>query len=413
MTGSIETQVRQWIDDYVAAQLQHDQVVALANRLNATIMELVPDVADDELRRDLHASTIAQLRLFLAGLSNNVIPTQPPDEAHALARTLARRGHDLRVLMRVYQAGQHAANEYLMERAASENLPPELERALVRRLLDSATAVLGAALEKLVDTYTEERDIGFRGTLIRRAETVRSVLSGGALDLEAASRQLGYRLSGKHIACVLWSDANFGEGDVAGILERVANRIALSISGVRPMTVPSGAHGLWAWIPVDKTPDLRALSTTNPGPEEAAVRVAFGGWATGVDGFRRSHREALAARQVAQSTASTHWLTDYLDVELIHLVAADPDGMRALISRELSGIAGRDPSSERLRATLSAYLDHHCSASAAAQALGIHKNTVRYRMQRIEELLGHSIDAHRLSIEVALACFRAYPRTVP
>ena len=47
-------------------------------------------------------------------------------------------------------------------------------------------------------------------------------------------------------------------------------------------------------------------------------------------------------------------------------------------------------------------------AILAARELGVHKNTVRYRIQRIEELLGHDIDSRRLQIEVALECVRVF-----
>ena len=38
----------------------------------------------------------------------------------------------------------------------------------------------------------------------------------------------------------------------------------------------------------------------------------------------------------------------------------------------------------------------------------MHKNTVRYRIQRIEELLGHPIEARSLPLEIALACVATY-----
>jgi len=41
--------------------------------------------------------------------------------------------------------------------------------------------------------------------------------------------------------------------------------------------------------------------------------------------------------------------------------------------------------------TLAEYLDHDCRAEATAAALGVHRNTVKYRLRRIRELSGHDL----------------------
>lgn len=58
-----------------------------------------------------------------------------------------------------------------------------------------------------------------------------------------------------------------------------------------------------------------------------------------------------------------------------------------------------------LRATARAYLRAHGEVSAAAAALRIHPNTLRYRLRRIESVLGISLNdpADRLLLELQLA----------
>ncbi|NKS55613.1 Fis family transcriptional regulator, partial [Rhodococcus hoagii] len=101
-------------------------------------------------------------------------------------------------------------------------------------------------------------------------------------------------------------------------------------------------------------------------------------------------------------------VTSYTHVELVSMLSADPDAMRALVARELAGFLGEDAASERLRDTLRAVMNCHGNHEAAARRLGIHKNTVRYRMQRAEEILGGDILARRLKLELALECFEAF-----
>jgi DNA-binding PucR family transcriptional regulator len=70
-------------------------------------------------------------------------------------------------------------------------------------------------------------------------------------------------------------------------------------------------------------------------------------------------------------------------------------------------MAGRDANSARLRETLHAYSTSHRSPEATAKLLGVHKNTVRYRI-RVEELPGYPIEQRSLPLEIALACVATY-----
>jgi len=64
-----------------------------------------------------------------------------------------------------------------------------------------------------------------------------------------------------------------------------------------------------------------------------------------------------------------------------------------------------------LLATVEAWLDAGGSATAAGQALFCHPNTVRYRLRRVEELTGRSVDVPRAAAElaVALRALRVFP----
>ena len=53
--------------------------------------------------------------------------------------------------------------------------------------------------------------------------------------------------------------------------------------------------------------------------------------------------------------------------------------------------------------SLAAWLARHGQWDAAAADLGVHRHTLRYRMQRVEELLGRSLDDADLRAELWLA----------
>ena len=64
--------------------------------------------------------------------------------------------------------------------------------------------------------------------------------------------------------------------------------------------------------------------------------------------------------------------------------------------------------SSRLIATLERYLDCHCHIKQTSGRLYIHANTLRYRLSRIQELLGCDINnpVDRLNLTVALKALR-------
>ena len=95
-------------------------------------------------------------------------------------------------------------------------------------------------------------------------------------------------------------------------------------------------------------------------------------------------------------------------MELAALVAGNEAGARRLVERELGGLADPDPALDRLRETVAAFLAHGASVELAAAELFVHKNTVRYRVARAEELLGHPLSQRRTEVAVALACLERF-----
>ncbi len=53
--------------------------------------------------------------------------------------------------------------------------------------------------------------------------------------------------------------------------------------------------------------------------------------------------------------------------------------------------------------TLRAWLDHHGNVPATARALGIHPQTVRYRLRRLRSLFGDSLDDPAVRFELSLS----------
>lgn len=397
-------EAEQWMHRFIADSLSPDRHEYLVDRINAFITDSVAEVAaDHELRRDLEASTREQSRAFLASLIAESAEVHPPAAAHELARAIARKGLDLRVLMHIYRVGQKAIVQYVADTATEQIADPTQTPQALLHLWDSAGEWLNISLEILAETYRQERELGLRGVFARRAETVQEVLRGDVSDPTVLSVRLGYSPLRYNTAAVL-SIENPAREDIdgtIGTLEWGARSIAQAIGSLQLLTVPTGSQRLWAWISTT-APDYRTPTDIASAPSSSTVRVALGNPAPGVDGFRTSHREAQAAHDLQDRVLDRRRLIRFSDVELAHLIEGNPQAAATFVRRELRGLGGADANSAQLRRTLRIFLAHNRSYDAAARQLGVHKNTVRYRIQRAEEHLGHPIETTRLKLELAL-----------
>ncbi|WP_430332979.1 PucR family transcriptional regulator [Rhodococcus sp. ACT016] len=392
-----------WLRTYLTTTLTREQLDAFLDGLEESFTTDVPELASDpELQRDLRVAIRSQLSAFLdaaapAAGGTTVAPVSK--EAHALARTVAQRGLELRVLSQLYHAGHRAMLGFATEFLDKGDLDPRFKLQVLATMWSQTSELLNAMLDELAATYSQERERLLQGAFSSRITTVREILDGGG-DVGGASARLDYSLRRAHTAIVAWVDET---APLTGSLESSVARLA---GHRRHLSVPSGAHGVWAWIAHDDIDDDSL--PMDPSAIPSGVRIAVGEPAKGIDGFRRSHREAQAAQRIAETGKRRNTVTRYADVEVASMLSADPARMQTLMERELPGLLGEDAAAERLRDTLREVLACHGNHESAARRLGVHKNTVRYRMQRVEEILGHDVLSRRLKIELALECFDVF-----
>jgi DNA-binding PucR family transcriptional regulator len=334
----------------------------------------------------------------------NALPTTRPltgDAAPAVlvsvVRVWARRGIDLRGLMRGYRRAQSGFWRYWMADVAARIEDPALRMAVLEHSWDRISAWYEAQIDQLEAIYGEERDRWLRGAQARRAELIRALLAGEVVDREQAGVALGYDLRRMHTALLLWADGD--EPDALAALEEAVRDVAHALGNRATLTLPAGSSALWAWIAADAEPDHAALRAV---ALPAVVRVAVGRPARGAEGFRTSHQDAQLVRRLMALAGHHGQLVGFDEVALACLMASEPDAMRRVVAHELGGLARRDLGAERLRETARVYLECGGNAREAAERLNMHKNTVHYRLARVEELRGRPVGERRLELEIAL-----------
>jgi DNA-binding PucR family transcriptional regulator len=126
--------------------------------------------------------------------------------------------------------------------------------------------------------------------------------------------------------------------------------------------------------------------------------VALGSPADGVDGFRRSHLEALATQRLLMRAHQLR-IASWDSVQLVALLSQDEPRAREFLRHTLGGLADADP---ELRETVRVYLREQSNAPRAAKILFTHRNTILTRIARAERLLPRPLSHNSLEVAVAL-----------
>jgi DNA-binding PucR family transcriptional regulator len=134
-------------------------------------------------------------------------------------------------------------------------------------------------------------------------------------------------------------------------------------------------------------------------PEGAASQLA--------DGLRtatRAHQTMVYPRS-AWGRGNAPVVMRYADAGLEILLMQNDELARTFVAAELGPLAQSTTEAARLRETLDASF-RYGSHVAAAQHLNLHEHTVRNRLHKAEELLGHSLQERRTEVQVAVRLVR-------
>jgi sugar diacid utilization regulator len=171
--------------------------------------------------------------------------------------------------------------------------------------------------------------------------------------------------------------------------------------------VSRGEETVWGWLGGKRrlaVADIERLLQTGAG-----VSLAVGEPGKGVDGWRRTHRQAQAALLVA--LRSRKRLTRYSDVALLAAALRDDVLARWLIETFLSPLDSQRDRGAALRETLRCYFAAGRNVSKVAVELGVKRQTVEQRRQTVEQVLGRELPTCLAEMEAALRLEELGPRS--
>jgi hypothetical protein len=342
-----------------------------------------------ELGRPVKRGVVAALRDSLARIATHTgPPVELPADTHYAAQLWARAGLDVSVLISAcFVASYSFWDEF--ERA-TRTLAPEADRALeAQKRAQRSLALYADRLQQLLrSVYNRERELLTTDLGGRRSLLVSTILAGAM----PRSSELGYELAQHHhVALVAWGA---GAQRRAETLAKQSGRRLLATAG------PDGS--IWAWLgglEAFSSDELLGMIESDLEPGGA---IALGEPGHGVDGFRRSHRQAQQARAAAALRGRPE-ITRYRDVALVALLqTCDATASHAFVEHALSGLLGSDRRSTELRRTLELHLANGQRTGATGEAVGIDRHTVRERLDEIERRLGTPIQPRSGELEAAL-----------
>lgn len=401
-------------------------VVAVADTLSARLAEMTSGMrdylasqiseldGDDALVELMGASIAGNLDNIVHSLRHNipVDRAEPPSAAFEYARRLAQRGVPVSALVRAYRLGQ----KYLLRvtyPATMASGAPEVDAAAYDEIVQRTFDYIDWISQRVVGVYETERDAWLADRNSQRVARVHEILAGETEPGSDTEAVIGYRLRRQHLGVVMWiEEQGTPPGDLAIRFGRVARALSEQVGlGAEPLVIAQDRVCSWAWIPV---PDgfavddrVRLVAAQWDGSVPRPL-IALGSAHRGVAGFRTSHQEALRAYRVARlrDPDDRDPVTGYdSGLGVAALLAADLAETRQWVRATLGDLGRDDAQHRRLRDTLMTFLRNGGSYTATAEAMLMHRNSVRYRITIAERALGRRISSDRQAIELALtAC---------
>jgi sugar diacid utilization regulator/putative methionine-R-sulfoxide reductase with GAF domain len=282
------------------------------------------------------------------------------------------------------------------------------------RALEHGSTVLALELSKERATAEVERRL--------RGDLVEEVLAGGleADEAERIARQaerLGHRLPQRAWVVVLEADDDKTEAALAARGQQ--DRLDGALSGIVRSRLPGAltlvrSSSAVFLVPDEIAPDLAAaeklaaqiLAAAAPVMKPGSASVGIGNIADGVAELARSHLEARQALRLTRRAGGRARIASYRSLGAFRLLleVQSPDALRRFVDELLGPLLDYAQSRDTpLLETLEALSAARWIRRAAARQLGIHINSMTYRVERIESLTGLQLDDPETRVAISIA----------
>lgn len=373
------TGIDSWLSRQTIAAIRAD-LPALADEIVRAIQREVPGYARP-LRGDFGRGIRSGVKVALSRFIGDG-EAESPAVYRSLGYGELSAGRTLDSLQSAYRVGARVAWQRMSQVAASTGAGADTQRQLAEAMFAYIEHIAAESIEGYADAQLAQA-----GDLERRRAALFAVLvSAPAVDgasLAAAAAQAQWSIPAT-LACM-------------AVDSETAAAVVRRLSG----DVLHGGVGDWTCIVV---PEPSRLEDEARAIAQRLEIVACVGPSVAVGEAHVSLRWASLARGLPPVGPGLIVAERRLaDIAL----SASPDIVEALAARVLSPLDGESERSRaRLEETLHAWLRHHGSQQAVAAQLGVHPQTIRYRLRRLRELFGAELEDPDTRFALAMALRR-------
>lgn len=380
-----------------------DQLDEYAHRIYQAVRAEVPAyaaISDAAVDRDFAAVNRRNAELYFRVLAEDRVPL--PNELADLEYAAERRLHQavpLEAIFQSYHVGMRVMWECLLEQAEGLDLGH-----LAILTLNYAEQVTHAAAR----AYLLERERVSRS----QQEATRlffTRLFSGDFDDEAAvvreAQSLGYDLARTHVVVLVTGSQPQGKASAEVDLVLAEVRDHLERFFPESPTVLMRAGVLFA-VPGDSVRHI--LASVQAGVASATqtgrrLTVGLGTPRAGVHGLISSFHEARRAQALGAILLPAHVIYRYDELRLFDLFK-EGEPVDAFVSEVLGKLVAQDAErGTHYLETLDALFAAALNRKVAAHRLGVHANTLSYRLNRTEEILGSSLLSGEFCFRLQLA----------
>jgi hypothetical protein len=345
---------------------------------------------DAEYLAGLRATVAAIVDYSLLGIALGEAWVDPiPAIASTQARRAARAGVGLDTVLLRYAAGHRLLGDVVIAEAG------KMHGDGLRHVLDEQ----GWLLERLIVAVSAEYKLAKQHAGLtsdqRHARCVERLLASEPVD---ASR-LRYQLDASHLGVIATGV------DAAEALRNIAARLECSL-----LLVDRREGTVWGWLGSQLSATAWGIKDALPAVEHLDVSYAVGEPGTHIEGFRKTHNQAQAARRVA--LCRPRKLTRYADTMLVSAALCDETLARSLTEIFLAPLASQRDGGAALRHTLRCYIDCDGNVSSTAAAMGIARHTVANRVRAAEQAMERAVHTCVAELDVALRLGESAPVSV-
>jgi sugar diacid utilization regulator len=317
----------------------------------------------------------------------------PEDHARIRPEELAQLGRHDPAPVRVgdllaVTSGQHGDTFAVLALVDPGDTVGEEERIA----LEHAATVLALEMSRFQSVREAESRLG--------GDLLGEMLAG--IDDERArirTHILGYDLGRQQRVAIVDYPSTVPQDQVFHAARRAAQNLgARPLLGSERETVIALAEASFSWQSLRSGVDAE-LDRTD-------CRIGVGGICEAAADVPRSYREARLALQLMSfgNHRSSVVLFDELGVFEILADTKDPKTIQRFVQKWLGTLLDYDESrNAELVSTLSSYLEAGGNYDHSARALGVHRNTLRYRLKRIQEISGYDLGEPDVQFNLQLA----------